>query len=172
MMRWHHIAFFFFFFFFWLWVGKLWKFDFKICLEFPVLIFLNETITQSWDEDTQRCQPSLFDREAPYFVNIFVQFWHPSLTTSPFLSSFVPLKLHVILKTCLFFVWILPIFWILMLASLDTTGTEVYVKSQVEPKSVAVWPLWRCCNRHMGHLVLGCSGPVPYRKKEPKGTYM
>ena len=29
------------------------------------------------------------------------------------------LKLHVILKTSLFFVWILPIFWMLMLASLQ-----------------------------------------------------
>ena len=36
----------------------------------------------------------------------------------PVPASFVPLKLRVILKTSLFFVWILPIFWMLMLGSL------------------------------------------------------
>ena len=35
------------------------------------------------------------------------------MATALFLTSFVPLKLHVILKTSLFFFLILPIFWIL-----------------------------------------------------------
>ena len=54
---------------------------------------------------------------APYFCRHFCPFWHLDLATSLFLASFVPLKLHVIMKT-LFFVWILDIFWMLMLASL------------------------------------------------------
>ena len=28
------------------------------------------------------------------------------------------------------------------------------------------WPLWHVNNRHMGLLVLGCSEPAAYRKKE------
>ena len=50
----------------------------------------------------QRCQPSLFQREASYFCKHFCPFWLPNLATSLFLASFVPLKLHVILKTSLF----------------------------------------------------------------------
>ena len=66
----------------------------------------------------QRCQPSLFNKETPYFCKYFCPFWHPNLAASLFLASFVPLKLLVILKTTLFSVWTLPIFWMLMLASL------------------------------------------------------
>ena len=65
--------------------------------------------------------PPLFNRDAPYFVNIFFSFWHPNMATSLFLASFVPLKLHVILSTSLIFVWILPIFVMLMLVS-----SEIY----------------------------------------------
>ena len=36
----------------------------------------------------QRCQPSLFQREAPYFCRHFCPFWHPNLVTSLFLASF------------------------------------------------------------------------------------
>ena len=71
----------------------------------------------------QRRQPSLFNREASYFHKYFCTFWHPNLATSLFLASFVPLKFYVILKTSLFFVWILLIFWMLMLASLYNTNS-------------------------------------------------
>ena len=83
-------------------------------------ILKQDTGLRSTNFKTQGFQPSLFQREAPYFVNIFVPFSHPNLATSLFLASFVPLKLHVILKNSLFFVWILPIFRMLMLASLRT----------------------------------------------------
>ena len=46
----------------------------------------------------------LFNREAPYFCTYFCPFGHPNLASSLFLASFVPLKVHVILKTSLFFV--------------------------------------------------------------------
>ena len=72
----------------------------------------------------QRCQRSLFQGEALCFCKHFCPFWHPSLATVLFLASFVPLKLHVILKTSLFFVWIIPIFWMLMLASLQLWALE------------------------------------------------
>ena len=78
----------------------------------------------------QRCLPSIFQREAPYFCKHICPFWHPNLATSLFLASFVPLTFHVILKTSLFFVWILPIFWMLMLASLLKVHTLRHVQYQ------------------------------------------
>ena len=58
----------------------------------------------------QRCQPSLFDREAPYFCEHFCLFWLPNLATSLFLAGFVPSKVHVILKTAIIFCLNFPYF--------------------------------------------------------------
>ena len=89
-----------------------------------------------WGHKMQRCQPSLFQREAPYFCKHFYPFWCPNLATSLFLSSFVPLILHAILKISPVNIWILPIFWMLMLASLSHRSLHwnTFRKNSLSPK--------------------------------------
>ena len=128
-----HLNMFFFFFFFFLFVCfflNTYRYiglylSFKIFMRILLFKFILPLHTKPlWMDKwkyawiVQRCQPSLFQREAPYFLKHFCPFWHPNLAASLFLTSFVTLMLHVILKTSFFFVWILPIFWMLMLASL------------------------------------------------------
>ena len=86
---------------------------------------------------SQRCQPSLFQGEASYFFGHFCPFWHPNLATVLFVASFVQLKLHVVMKTFLFFVWILPIFWMLMFASLIMNKNIKKKKKKKGKKQIA-----------------------------------
>ena len=53
----------------------------------------------------QRCQPFQFRWGLPFFFKHFYPFWCPNLATSLFRVSFVPLKLHVLLKTFLYFLY-------------------------------------------------------------------
>ena len=64
--------------------------------------------------------PPYFRGRLPIFVNTLSIFWHPNWQPPTlFLAGFVLLKLHVILKNLPILCLNAPIFWMLMLASLN-----------------------------------------------------